>query len=278
MLAVKAPLAARRSQRAAEQHEPKCPRCPRRMQGKSCAPEGESFEITCDTLDCGRRIAASDPRFTCYRCDYDLCARCAGASACAEAGAALGGGESNRVSATKPGRLAAKKAPAAAAKPTAGGKRSSLELGPDGVPIGNVSDKFFPIARLRAPVCQPRLEDGKVPKGASILIVQQPWIGLLLSGQKTLEIRGKPCSKPAGERVYLALSGGGGIVLGSVAFVACHGPLGTPEWARRAPEHCVEAAKLPYPTTYAWEVGAPVRFHKPVPYHHKPGVVVWAVM
>mgnify|MGYP001976016455 CR=1 FL=1 len=44
----------------------------------------------------------------------------------------------------------------------------------------------------------------KVPRGASILLVQEPWLGLILSGLKTLEIRGKPCKKPCGERIYLA--------------------------------------------------------------------------
>jgi hypothetical protein len=191
-------------------------------------------------------------------------------------------GATSAPAAAKPAKTVAP--PAAPVKPEAkaatpsGRRPSPLDLGPDGVPVGNVSTKFFPIAKLRPPVCPPRLEDGVVPKGASILIVQQPWIGLLLLGVKTLEIRGRPCSKPAGERVYLALSGGGGIVLGSVEFVACHGPLSKPEWAKRAPEHCVLAQKLPYPTTYAWEFTAPARFRKPVPYEHKPGVVVWAVM
>ena len=77
-----------------------------------------------------------------------------------------------------------------------------------------------------------------VPAGASILIIQQPWIGLILDGRKTLEIRGKFCYK-RGERIYLALSGGGGILLGSVEFVGCHGPLSRDEWAAKAQQHCV---------------------------------------
>ena len=153
-----------------------------------------------------------------------------------------------------------------------------LALGPDGIPVGNVSTKFFPIADMRAPVCDPELVDGAVPRGASILIIQQPWIELILSGVKTLEIRGKICKKPGGERVYLALSGGGGIVLGSAEFVACHGPFSKAEWTSRRREHCVEAAKLPYGTTFGWEVRKPQRFRAPVRYAHKPGVVVWAVM
>lgn len=63
---------------------------------------------------------------------------------------------------------------------------------------------------------------------------------------------------------------------GSVEFVACHGPLPSSEWVRRAPEHCVSGAALPYRTTYAWEIRAPISFTRPVPYSHKPGCVIWA--
>ena len=71
--------------------------------------------------------------------------------------------------------------------------------------------------------------------------------------------------------------GAGGLVLGSVQFVACHGPLGPAKWEARAAEHCVSGAALPYPTTYAWEFTAHVCFPVPVPYTHKHGSVVWAL-
>ena len=74
--------------------------------------------------------------------------------------------------------------------------------------------------------------DGHIPRGASILIIQRPWIDLILDGHKTLEIRGKHCNK-RNERIYLALSGGGGVVIGSATFVTCHGPLSRAEWAAR---------------------------------------------
>ena len=117
-----------------------------------------------------------------------------------------------------------------------------------------------------------------MPKDASILIIQRPWIDLILDGRKSLEIRGKHCKK-AGERIYLALSGGGGILLGAVEFVRCHGPLSRDEWAAKASQHCVAGSALPYgSSTFAWELAKPVRFSEPVPYHHKPGIVVWTKM
>ena len=118
---------------------------------------------------------------------------------------------------------------------------------------------------------------GVVPRGAAILIIQQPWISLILQGHKTLEIRGGICKKPTGERVYLALSGSGGYLLGSVEFVKCHGPLQGPDYVARGAEHCVAGDALPYGAkTYAWQFRNPQRFKEPVPYNHKPGSVIWS--
>ena len=86
-------------------------------------------------------------------------------------------------------------------------------------------------------------------------------VDLILDGHKTLEIRGQRCTKKRGERIYLALSGGGGIILGSTTFAACHGPLSRDEWCARAEKHCVAGSALPYGgRTHAWELIKPVRF------------------
>ena len=120
---------------------------------------------------------------------------------------------------------------------------------------------------------------GAVPSGASILIIQHPWISLILDGKKTWEIRGKPCNKARGDKVYLALSGAGGAILGSATFVACHGPLTSSQYGDASQRHRVAGAALPYgASTYAWELKLPRRFKEPVRYHHKPGAVVWAKM
>jgi len=143
--------------------------------------------------------------------------------------------------------------------------------------LARAPSKFVPLCSLRPPILPLVLADGApLESGASILIIQNPWLSLILDGVKTLEIRGTRCAKPSGERFYLALSGAGGLVFGSVEFVACHGPLPSSEWVRRAPEHCVSGAALPYRTTYAWEIRAPISFTRPVPYSHKPGCVIWA--
>jgi len=138
--------------------------------------------------------------------------------------------------------------------------------------------KFHPLPNLKKVDHNVPIVDGIVPRGSTILIIQQPWIGLLLDGHKTLEIRGQACKKPKGEKVHLALSGGGGIILGQMTFVASHGPLSRAEYKARCERHCVWGDTLPYgSSTYAWEFKGPMRFRRPVPYVHQQGCVVWAV-
>ena len=144
-------------------------------------------------------------------------------------------------------------------------------------PAGKSNPKFKPRKIIKTAVKTPVI-DGKVPKGASILIIQRPWIDLLLDGHKTLEIRGQACTSKVGQRIYLALSGGGGIILGSVYFKACHGLYDKASWLYRADQHCVDGDKLPYGgRTHGWEFVQPQRFRTPVKYLVKPGVVVWAL-
>ena len=125
--------------------------------------------------------------------------------------------------------------------------------------IAKSNPRFKPRPVKHREKIQVPLVDGKVPRGSSILIIQQPWIDLILNGYKTLEIRGKQCVNKVGQRIYLALSGGGGILLGSVEFIACHGPLSRAEWAARGEEHaCAERLAREAPVLRAGlRAGAP---------------------
>jgi hypothetical protein len=136
--------------------------------------------------------------------------------------------------------------------------------------------KFKPIAQLPAATQMVQTTAGEVLNGASILIVQEPWIELILDAIKTLEIRGRGSLK-SGQRILLAKAGGGGVVLGSVEFVRCVGPLSRSAWADARMQHCVDGP-LPYgASTYVWELAAPIRFTTPIQYTHKHGCVVWAI-
>ena len=116
----------------------------------------------------------------------------------------------------------------------------------------------------------------KVPSGAAILKVQRPWIDLILDGRKTWEIRGQRSCKPP-QDIFLAPSGEGGIIIGSVKFVRCIGPLSREQW-KDAAKHCVGGTALPYGrNTFAWEVKDPVRFPEPAPFANESGPVTWSV-
>ena len=152
-----------------------------------------------------------------------------------------------------------KTAPEEPATETKKPKTPPLNLYP--ISVAKANPRFHPRPVPKKSSVNVPLVDGKVPKGASILIIQRPWIDLILDGHKTLEIRGKACESKIGQRIYLALSGGGGIVIGSAKFNACHSIPTRAEWAKRADNHCVAGEALPYgANTHAWELIKPERF------------------
>lgn len=109
-------------------------------------------------------------------------------------------------------------------------------------------------------------------EGASILIVKQPWVDLILSGHKQMEIRRQACRFPIGKPVYLAQSGTKTIV-GVVTFDGCVGPLTPAEFDAYRDAHRVDIN--PYPTAHGWKFHSPVRFDTPIPYLHPRGAQTW---
>ena len=138
--------------------------------------------------------------------------------------------------------------------------------------------KLTACASVRAPVCTPVLEDGFVPSGAPILLIQRHWLHLIIAGVKTIEIRRQSCRKPTGTRIYYGLSGSGAYVFGSAVLAACHGPLDTRGWLAHAPAHCVDCSQPPFATTFAWEVSSPVAFRNAVKFSQKGGMGMWTIM
>ena len=118
-------------------------------------------------------------------------------------------------------------------------------------------DRFVPISNLRPVRAHTPIQSGHVPKGASILIIKKQWLELILAGQKTLEIRGMKSLKR--KRIYLAASGGGGFVLGSVEMVDCLLIESAQDWLDKSSAHCVAGDKLPYPATFGYVLMSPPR-------------------
>jgi hypothetical protein len=108
------------------------------------------------------------------------------------------------------------------------------------------------------------------------LIVREPWVSLLLSGEKTWELRGSRTS----QRGRTALIGSGtGAVLGEADLVGVVGPLSREEIETSVARHCVkrewQTEPMPYGNTYAWVFERAFRYPVARPYRHPPGAVIW---
>lgn len=112
-----------------------------------------------------------------------------------------------------------------------------------------------------------------IPVGAPILVIREPWLGLILDGEKTLEIRGSSCRKPRDSLIYLSASGSGA-VSGHAVFVECIGPMSDDEWEMRREQHRVSGPATMYSKIYGWRLSNPTRI-APVPYLVKPGAITW---
>lgn len=109
------------------------------------------------------------------------------------------------------------------------------------------------------------------------LIIKKEWLDLILSGRKTLEIRGRD-TKKVGQTIYLLESGTHrirGTCKISEAFPIC----ASPHWNQEKSRHCVdvsweEVIKV-YKVPYAWELSEVVEWEKISYYKHPKGAVIW---
>tara|TARA_B110000008_G_scaffold273776_1_gene308568 strand:+ start:297 stop:698 length:402 start_codon:yes stop_codon:yes gene_type:complete len=114
-----------------------------------------------------------------------------------------------------------------------------------------------------------------IPEGASILIVKEKYADMLLSGYKTMEIRGMSCKKKVGETVYIAKSGTQQI-FGCVIFQGCYGPLSDEDIINYQDLHRVYETPINwYKKTYGWSFSCPIVFENSIPYKKKRGAIVW---
>lgn len=108
------------------------------------------------------------------------------------------------------------------------------------------------------------------------LIVDEPWISLILAGKKDWEMR----SQPTQVRGPVALiRKGTGQVVGTANITGNHGPLGLDELRSNASRHCVpmvefESGRATKWTT-AWQLEHAAPLSVPVSYKHPSGAVIW---
>jgi hypothetical protein len=103
--------------------------------------------------------------------------------------------------------------------------------------------------------------------GDRILVLKPKWLELILSGAKTLEIRGSrlqpgPAWLGTGGRIH------GGAIIGAAV------PITTAEqWRALLPEHGVETAEPMYKNTWGLPLAAVRRLREPVAYLHPRGAI-----
>jgi len=107
------------------------------------------------------------------------------------------------------------------------------------------------------------------------LLIQEPHISKILDGNKTWEMRGSHTN--IRETIALIASGSD-TVIGVCELVDCIGPLSANAFranAAKVGKRPSEAALGYYKQTYAWVMAKPKRLHRPVPYVHPSGAIIW---
>lgn len=106
------------------------------------------------------------------------------------------------------------------------------------------------------------------------LLIREPWIDKILSGEKTWEIRGSNTKKRG--RIALIKSGTG-LVYGTAELSDCV-PLSHEKYRAATDRHCIpyeQTEEYPYKRTFAWVLKDHLRFDEPKPYKHPGGAVIW---
>jgi hypothetical protein len=111
------------------------------------------------------------------------------------------------------------------------------------------------------------------------LIIDTPWIDLILDGQKTWEMRSRRTTRRG---LIGLIRKGSGQVVGAANLTAVHGPLVREELSANFDRHrvsaeVVQAGGLDHHRV-AWELRDACRLSGAVPYHHPPGAVIWVVL
>ena len=105
------------------------------------------------------------------------------------------------------------------------------------------------------------------------LIVKKKWLDLILSGEKTWEMRSAP-TKIRG-RIGL-IESGSGLIVGDVYLVGSTFPLNSRRDAMMAIKyHQVSDYGLLEKWKYPWIMINAKRYDNPIPYNHPKGAVVW---
>ena len=108
------------------------------------------------------------------------------------------------------------------------------------------------------------------------LIIKKKWLDLIVSGKKTIEIRGSN-TKKQNETIYLLESGTHRVV--ATAIISSSYPVLRSDWSEERGRHCVDISytdlKKRYKTPYAWVLSKIEPIEDIWQYEHPQGAVIW---
>jgi len=107
------------------------------------------------------------------------------------------------------------------------------------------------------------------------LLIRDPWIEQILSGEKVWEMR----SRATQQRGWVALiRSGSGMVFGVARIVDSIGPLTEAQMLASQDKHGIPPRSVQLVPAYrhAWVLADVKRLAKPVPYRHRPGALIFA--
>ena len=108
------------------------------------------------------------------------------------------------------------------------------------------------------------------------LIIKKKWLDLIVSGKKTIEIRGSN-TKKQNETIYLLESGTHRVV--ATAVISSTYPISYSNWTDEIDKHCVYITyadiRKRYKTPYAWVLSKIEPIEDIWYYEHPQGAVIW---
>lgn len=109
----------------------------------------------------------------------------------------------------------------------------------------------------------------------SVLIVKKPWIDLIVSGDKTMEVRGGR-TKKVGQTIMLMASKTD-YIIATAKIVDCIGPMDKELFETYRPFHKSTDCNPPYETTYGWLLADVQRLDEPIYHKRKHGSIVFSI-
>ena len=114
----------------------------------------------------------------------------------------------------------------------------------------------------------------------SVLLIKPQYLNLILSNEKSIEIRSCSCKSKVGDTIGLAYCGPlyrNKIkqIVATVMITSCCKYENYEEYAEDNRKHLYISNSLPYKRTYGWSFVDLKILDTPLPFEHKRGAIIW---